>query len=109
MADKGAEGEALTERKCERLSKKKLKGRNEGRKKRGWGKGEWEEGREKNNREGEMRVLKLSGKGALVTAKGKTQTTQVFESRVKRNAGNSKGNASNSSAWDLLSVFVTVF
>jgi hypothetical protein len=56
-----------------------------------------------------MRVLKLSGKGALVTAKGKTQTTQIFESRVKRSAGNSKGNASNSSAWDLLSVFVTVF
>jgi hypothetical protein len=58
----------------------------------------------KNNREGEMRVLKLSGKGALVTAKGKTQTTQICESRVKRSAGNSKG-----SAWDLLSVFVTVF
>ena len=44
-------------------------------------------------REGEMRVLKLSGKGALVTAKGKTQATQAFESRVKRSIGNSKGNA----------------
>jgi hypothetical protein len=56
-----------------------------------------------------MRVLKMSGKGALVTAKWKTQATQAFESMVKRSVGNSKGNASNTSTWDLLSVFVTVF